>query len=536
MKQNQIWISSLLLIASILFGVKPAGAVQTFTDIKGHWAEEAVMASASCDMIKGFPDQSFRPDQDLTQLEALVLFMKSQGYALDKAASTQKKTVQNPALPVMPWGQSYFNTAYETYLLPPLWADNFQAAAPANRGQVAVLLGRLLNLGNETANQSVKGKKTFSDLYGLDQETRNYIYALHEKGIMNGFPDRTFLPQQPLKRSEAAALLLKLMEGSQVKTDAGRIQAGWVKDISPSGKKPEMTLSSLQGEQKLKLDPFIKCFKNGQESYCLESLNCLVNVYLDAKKQVSVISIQEKKKADDSPDELIAMVKSITLGEKNILVVTALDDRVYSLPLAWEAVLESLKTQAKGFQGLKAGTFVKVYISDDEVVRVTELKTVKVSGTVMSISANNLKLDEKAAKNGQVNSFHEWTQARIVDKEGKRSSKILRGDKVQVTYYDPDSETTDDEVPLEILISARPELKKVAGVLEKVSTSKITIQKAKEYLLDDDVKVYDGENGPKIRLSKLAAGDKIELYVDGAGVVMKVILVETAEEESTADK
>lgn len=530
MKLNRFLIIVLVLLAGLTGWAKPAMAVQTFTDMKGHWAQEAVMTSASCDMIKGYPDQSFRPDQQLTQLEALVLFMKSQGYVLDQKTTTAKsKTPRNPAIPLIPWGQSYLDTAYETYLLPQVWASNFQYDAPATRAQVAILLGRLLNLTSEGESWPAAGQAGFSDLGSLSQETRGYIYALNDKGIIFGYPNGRFMPQQPLKRGEAAALLLKLMEGSWAKMEQGRLLEGWVKSISPAGNKPELVLASLQGDQTLKLDSYIKCFQNGQECYSLESLNSLVKIYLDSKKQVSVISIQERKKSDDSPDTLIASVKSVELGATNILVLSKLNDSVVRLPLAWEATLESLKSQAKGFTTLKAGTFVKVYISDGEAVRVTELKTLKVSGTVMSISDSAMKLDEKAAKNGQTNRFTDWRNARMTDKDGKKISKIIRGDKVEVTYYDPDAEKSGDEIPLAIIMSSRPELKKVAGVVQDVSSSIITVEKDKEYDVDDAVKVYEGEGGgTRLRLKDLEAGDKIEMYVDGAGMVMKVIRTQAA--------
>lgn len=523
-----------VLIPLIMYGWVPTvKAMPAFTDIKGHWAQEAVLASASCDLLKGYSDQSFKPEQELTQLEALVLFMQTQGYGVDKVKAVRKgvNPPRNPAIPLVPWGQNYLDTAFAKQLLPPKWAADFQYNAAANREQVAILLGRLLNLPGSEDIGLTGEYAAFSDLDGLSNEARGYIYVLNQYGIMSGFTDGKFQPQRPLKRSEAAALLVKLMEGNWVKTAdnlSNRQMQGWVKSLNMSGKKPELELASLQGVKKLKLDPEVKCFRNGQERFYQEAVNSQVRLYLDQKKQVTVISILEKIPAANSSGELIAKVKSVVLGEDNLLVVYDLDGKIRSLPLAWQARLESLKKQSKGFQTLKSGTFIRVSMSNDEAVRVTELETLNVSGTVMSLSARTLTLEEKAAKKGRPKSFDYWDRALIVDKDGKLMNRVQRGDKVKINYLDPNKEEFYDERPLEIIISSRPDLKKVKGEAERISAGNIFVKKNKSYMLDDDVTVWNGINGPKTSLNNIEAGDKIEMYVDGAGVVMKIIILETS--------
>lgn len=532
-KLINIGICSLMILLIMYSRVPAVEAMPVFSDIKGHWAQEAVLASSSCDLIKGYPDQSFKPERELSELEALVLFMQTQGYVADQA-KTQKKKVsaaRNPAIPLVPWGQYYLDTAIEKQLLPPEWARDFRYNTAATREQVAILLGRLLNLPGSEGFGTDGEQLVFSDLNGSSPEARGYIYVLNQNGIMNGFTDGKFHPQQTIKRSEAAVLLLKLMEGNWVKNGdnrSNRQMQGWVKSISMSGKKPELVLASLQGVQKLKLDPGVKCFSNGQERFYQQAVNSRVRLYLDQKKQVTVICMLEKMPAAKSQQKLIATVKSVALGEDSFLVVCDLDGKIRSLPLAWQASLESLKTQSKGFQTLKSGTFIRVYLSDDRVVRVTELDDLSVSGTVMRLSARTLTLEEKAAKKGRPNAFDYWDRARIVDKDGKLISTVLRGDKVKISYLDPNSEEFYDEIPLEIVISSRPDLKKVKGEAEIISASNIIIKKNKSYMLDDDVTVWNEVDGSKTSLNNIIAGDKIEMYVDGAGVVMKIIILETS--------
>ena len=52
---------------------------------------------------------------------------------------------------------------------------------------------------------------------------------------------------------------------------------------------------------------------------------------------------------------------------------------------------------------------------------------------------------------------------------------------------------------------------------------KLTV-KNKVYEVDKTVQVYSS-NGGEIQFNSLNAGDKVEMEVDGAGVVMKIILL-----------
>ena len=49
------------------------GSPSKFTDIAGHWAEEYITSSEIKGWIKGYPDLTFKPEQDITRAEAVTL-------------------------------------------------------------------------------------------------------------------------------------------------------------------------------------------------------------------------------------------------------------------------------------------------------------------------------------------------------------------------------------------------------------------------------------------------------------------------------
>lgn len=57
---------------SRFFDVLSADGVD-FSDIEGHWAEEWILSAAAHGFIYGYPDGTFRPDQEITRAEAMTL-------------------------------------------------------------------------------------------------------------------------------------------------------------------------------------------------------------------------------------------------------------------------------------------------------------------------------------------------------------------------------------------------------------------------------------------------------------------------------
>ena len=55
------------------FDTGTSSGTQTFTDIKGHWAEKYIERAAELGWIKGFEDGSFRPDTYITRAQAMTM-------------------------------------------------------------------------------------------------------------------------------------------------------------------------------------------------------------------------------------------------------------------------------------------------------------------------------------------------------------------------------------------------------------------------------------------------------------------------------
>lgn len=69
---------------AIIFGwpssAAPAANTVFFSDLQGHWALSHIIRLAALDAAKGNPDHTFKPEQRISQLETMALFMKSGGF------------------------------------------------------------------------------------------------------------------------------------------------------------------------------------------------------------------------------------------------------------------------------------------------------------------------------------------------------------------------------------------------------------------------------------------------------------------------
>lgn len=465
-----------------------------FSDLENHWAKSTVYRLAALDLFVGYPDGTFRPEQPVTQLEAVALVMRAGGFAEARTARNYPGSGPSSGtrpgqeqIPAVPWGEEYLRLAVEKEFLPPPLLASFAPNAAITRAEMAAFLSRALQLpvdpeaksspdtgtpevesatgtgatttgANVTAggNAAASGNGfLFTDLEQAPPFYAPYVQATARAGVMSGYPDGSFRPNQGLRRGEMAVLLARLLDQHWVKVPPGRRLAGWISGIKQArGGSQEIEFTTLEGVRKIRPAPGLKCFSRGQESELFRAVNHRVEMILDNKKQACYITILERRNIQPPSEKLTGTVKSVILGEDNLLQIVDLDCTDRTLPLAWDAVVEG-KSNRQGFLSLRPETFVEVALTDGKVTKVTALDVKKISGTVESLTGKTLRLARSGDKMKWPEWFHYWDRARIVDKDGKKTGGIEEGDRVQITYLDPLPDEIEDERVLEIIVTKR---------------------------------------------------------------------------------
>ena len=228
----RLWLT--MMLAALLFsGTAAPAPAATFSDLQGHWSYQAVTRASTLDLISGYPSGQFMPDRPVSLLESIVLLLKACGFNPSSGQNNGKTASQVSGAPQVPWGQPYVDTAFAKNIIPQDLLSTFNPDAPATRAEIAVMLGRLLQLPiSETSAPGSSTSGSFSDLSTAPAADIPYITAIHDAGLMQGYSDGSFGPQKSITRAEMAALIARMIDLNWAELPNGRRAEGWLRTSS----------------------------------------------------------------------------------------------------------------------------------------------------------------------------------------------------------------------------------------------------------------------------------------------------------------
>lgn len=468
----------LILLAIILWRPCPALAALAsntvfFNDLQGHWARSHITRLAALDAVKGHPDHTFKPDQQISRLETVVLLMRSGGFTTEAEQLARVRSSSGgsaagaktpPATtPIVPWGQQYLNLAVDKGFLRIDSAEDFDFDAPATRLEAARLLAHALYLlppstsgGGTDENEKpvttgFAGDKIFTDETLVQPGDRACLKALAAAGLMSGYPDGSFRPLDYLTRAEMTVILSQLVDRGWIKTADGQCCTGLISKINTSKGVRELELITPEGAQKCKVAQGVYCYEAGEERPFEQAVDWRAEVILDKSKQVLWVNLLQRKETALAVEKIRGSVKSVALGRENLLVLSDLNCEDRILFLDWDAVVYK-KDALQSFASLKPGTYVDVETTREQVKKATVLEVKNISGQIEELDDKRLFL-KGGLSGSKPGWFNYYDRARVVDKEGFRRGDVQVGESVQITYLDPFPKEIDDEIPLEIKVA-----------------------------------------------------------------------------------
>ena len=175
-----------------------------FYDVDSNdWFYEPVKSAWEQELIDGVTARYYMPDNTLTVAQAVKL-----AAALHQKQSVGFVTLQNGGTH---WYDNYVNYAVANSLIEAAYqsksAEDMNKAV--TRAEFVHILAKLLNAGTINTVNNIPDVKA-GDAYADE------IFAFYRAGILTG-SDRlgTFHPESSLKRSEAAAILVRLYDATQ---------------------------------------------------------------------------------------------------------------------------------------------------------------------------------------------------------------------------------------------------------------------------------------------------------------------------------
>lgn len=197
---------------------------------EAKWANEYIGEMKAKNVLSGYPDGTFRPNQPVNRAEAIVTAVRLMGLeeeAKSKTASDVTLHFKDASLidKKYPWAKGYILVALENGLFDAS-EEKIQPDKPASRVWVSSLLVRSLGLQSEALKQMTT-IPDFKDANEIPAGSIGFINVAIEQELITGFPDNTFQPNKNVTRAQMAALLGRtgenLLENEGAITVQGKI-------------------------------------------------------------------------------------------------------------------------------------------------------------------------------------------------------------------------------------------------------------------------------------------------------------------------
>ncbi|PAX52816.1 fasciclin domain-containing protein [Brunnivagina elsteri] len=196
-------------------------ATTSFSDVsQDYWASPFIQALAQRNVIVGFSDRTFKPEQPVTRAEFAAMIQK---------AFNQNSVRQLPAggfsdVPANYWAAAAIQEAYETGFMSGYPQNRFQPNQRIAKVDAIVSLGSGLGL---TASDTSAVNTYFTDASAIPSYAVEKVAAATNANLIVNYPEKKVLnPEAALTRAEAAAHLYQaLVKLGQVQPLASNVPA-----------------------------------------------------------------------------------------------------------------------------------------------------------------------------------------------------------------------------------------------------------------------------------------------------------------------
>jgi hypothetical protein len=416
-----------------------------FTDISTHWAKSYIERVAAKGIVSGYNDGTFKPDNNVTVLEALVMI--SRLYDIDDDLKEKIVEEYEPSLKKMTntlyseWSFEYLSVIIELGVVSENGIEDMFAKKTifqqATREEIAVLLTKAMMLGDEAQNLKVY-TLPFADAAKISTSARPYVYVMYDKDILEGDSSKNINPSAKITRAEIATLLdkaYKYIDANDVYPDFD----DYVPTTSLNGIITEVSEGSQESYIYVKGD-------NEVES--IVKINNDTDIYLNGKSadiddleedmlvkcKINSDRVAVKLETDSSTDVVKGIIYYVAyVAPSKITIIDEDDDKItYDLPTDVEVYLDGEEIALKE---LDEDDEVTLYIDDDEVYQINSVSRIKkYDGTITAIDYNypivvKMKTDEGVIKSFTFNSDVDVTR----NDDDSSFDQVRVGDEVTIT-------------------------------------------------------------------------------------------------------
>ncbi len=190
-------------------GTPAAGGEKVlFSDLEGHWSKDISLKLAAQGLIKGYPDNTFGPDNVITRAEAVAILVRA--LKLDTKGESELAGFTDSG-DIPSWARGSAAAAVRAGLVKGAQVEGglaFNPNSPVTRVELASINARIIK---QKLSESMVPLIEFPDGADIPGWARSDINLAAYTGIVKGYPDGTFQPARQVTRAEAAVMINGLL-------------------------------------------------------------------------------------------------------------------------------------------------------------------------------------------------------------------------------------------------------------------------------------------------------------------------------------
>lgn len=202
-----------LSVGIALFGTGEAAVAESaFTDIENHWAKNCIEKLGEKQILTGYPDNTFRPDEPVTRAEYATLLKRAFPDAETVREASNFRDVSESY-----WAREAIATSNKTGFLSGYPGNLFQPTETIQRVQVLIALTNGLRYSPTDPIATIINS-AIADAHKIPDYARSSVAAATQRRLVVNYPDVELLkPMAVASRGEVAAFLCQaLVEPGQL--------------------------------------------------------------------------------------------------------------------------------------------------------------------------------------------------------------------------------------------------------------------------------------------------------------------------------
>ncbi len=179
---------------------------KNFLDVPASfWASQVIKDLYSRSYINGYPDGSFKPDNNISRAEFIAIMNKMLKLSTYRPVQADFKDVSSSD-----WFYESVENAVHSGIVKG-YGREFLPDQEISREELATILVNAL-AKKDQVQTNMKEKSSFTDDASVSNWARGYVIVAAQQGLINGYPDQRFNPQGKASRAEACSMIINFLK------------------------------------------------------------------------------------------------------------------------------------------------------------------------------------------------------------------------------------------------------------------------------------------------------------------------------------